>query len=224
MKILIVAALDKEIDILNDLLIAKKKMNYHYKEMGKNEIYTSIVGVGTLNALTNTQSLIDEINPDFVINIGTAGSYVLEVNDGDIVVCDEAIYHGGYILTNSPSSDWETLKETNLSIKGDKKLSKLLDKIDTGCAIYHGKTLSGDFFTKDLKTITALTEKYHLLCEDMETLAIYKACEIKKIPCIAYRIISNNELKGTSYEDNVLIVNKKLQKVIFDLLKHLDSL
>ena len=224
MKILIVAALDKEIDILNDLLKAKKKKNYRYKELDKNEIYTSIVGVGTINALTNTQSLIDEINPDYVINIGTAGSYVLEVNDGDIVVCDEAIYHGGYIMTDSPSSDWETIKETNLSIKGDKKLSKLVDEIDTGCVIHHGKTLSGDFFTKDVETINALRDKYHNLCEDMETLAIYKACEEKKIPCIAYRIISNNELKGSKYEDNVLIVNKKLQEVIFDLLKHLDSL
>lgn len=222
MKVLIVAALDKEIDILNDLLKAKKKKDYYFKKMGKSEIYTSIVGVGTINALTNTQSLIEEINPDYVINIGTAGSFVLEVDAGDIVVCDEAIYHGGYILTNSPSSDWETLKETNLSIKGDKKLSKLLDKIDTGCVIHHGKTLSGDFFTKDLKIISALREKYHNLCEDMETLAIYKACEIKKIPCIAYRIISNNEIKGSRYEDNVLYVNKKFQEVIFDLLEHLD--
>lgn len=222
MKVLIVAALDKEIDILNDLLKAKKKKDYYFKKIGKSEIYTSTIGVGTINALTNTQSLIEEINPDFVINIGTAGSFVLEVDAGDIVVCDEAIYHGGYILTNSPCSDWETLKETNLSIKGDKKLSKLLDKIDIGCAIYHGKTLSGDFFTKDLKTISALREKYHNLCEDMETLAIYKACEIKKIPCIAYRIISNNEIKGSKYEDNVLSVNKKLQEVIFDLLEHLD--
>ena len=222
MKVLIVAALDKEIDVLNDLLKAKKKKDYYFKKMGKSEIYTSTIGVGTINALTNTLSLIEEINPDYVINIGTAGSFVLEVNEGDIVVCDEAIYHGGYILTNSPSSDWETLKETNLSIKGDKKLSKLLDKIDTGCVIHHGKTLSGDFFTKDLKIISALREKYHNLCEDMETLAIYKACEIKKIPCIAYRIISNNEIKGSKYEDNVLFVNKKLQEVIFDLLEHLD--
>ncbi len=222
MKVLIVAALDKEINILNDLLKAKKKKDYYFKKMGKSEIYISTIGVGTINALTNTQSLIEEINPDFVINIGTAGSFALEVDAGDIVVCDEAIYHGGYIMNDSHSSDWETLKETNLSIKGDKKLSKLLDKIDTGCAIYHGKTLSGDFFTKDLKTITALKEKYHNLCEDMETLAIYKACEIKKIPCVAYRIISNNEIKGSKYEDNVLFVNKKLQEVIFDLLEHLD--
>lgn len=222
MKILIVAALDKEIDILNVLLKAKKRKDYHFKEMGNNEIYTSIVGVGIINALTNTQSLIEEIYPDCLINIGTAGSFVLEVNDGDIVICDEAIYHGGYILTNSPSSDWKTIKETYLSIKGNKKLSKLLDKIDTGCAIYHGRTLSGDFFTKDVKTINTLRDKYHNLCEDMETLAIYKACEEKKIPCIAYRIISNNEIKGSKYEDNVLAVNKKLQEVIFDLLEHLD--
>ena len=62
MKVLIVAALDKEINILNDLLKAKKKKDYYFKKMGKSEIYTSIVGVGTINALTNTQSLIEKIN------------------------------------------------------------------------------------------------------------------------------------------------------------------
>ena len=88
--------------------------------------------------------------------------------------------------------------------------------------IIHGKTLSGDFFTKDIEVIKSLNNKYHHLCEDMETIAIYKVCQEKKIPSIAYRIISNNELKGTKYDDNVLEVNEKLQRIIFQLLNCLN--
>ena len=222
MKILILGALEKEISVLNELLKAEKQTDFFFKKMTKNEIYTAVVGVGTINALTATYSLIENIRPDIVINIGTAGGHTLDINGGDIVICDEAIYHGGYIMNNSPVFNWNTIEETNLIIKGDEKLSKLIEQANIDCVVRHGKTLSGDFFTKDVKVINALEKKYHHLCEDMETIAIYKVCKEKKTPCIAYRIISNNELRGTLYDDNVLVVNKKLQTIVFGLLRFLD--
>lgn len=222
MKILILGALETEISILNELLNVQDKERFCCVKKNKNEIYTATVGVGILNAFSSSYSLINEIHPDIVINIGTAGGHTLDVNDGDIIICDEAIYHGGYIMNNIPASTWKTIEEVNLIIKGDVYLSKLLDEIKIDIPVHHGKTLSGDFFTRDIDAIKALNNKYHHLCEDMETIAIYKACKEKKTPCIAYRIISNNELRGTLYDDNVLKVNKKLQEVIFQLLNHLD--
>ncbi len=221
MKILLLAALDKEISILNELLKAKPQGNFCYAKLNNNEIYTAVIGVGILNAFSSAISLLEQIHPDAVINIGTAGGHTLEVNDGDIIVCDEAIYNGGYIMTNNPTSTWDVIEETSLVIKGDETLSKLFDKITADTTIRHGRTLSGDFFTRDVEVIKALNNKYHHLCEDMETIAIYKACKDKNTPCIAYRIISNNELRGTLYQDNVLKVNKKLQSIIFELLNYL---
>lgn len=222
MKILFLGALEKEISVLNELIKAEKKDNFFYAKTNKNEVFTAIVGVGILNALTNTYSLVENIRPDIVINIGTAGGHSLDINDGDIVVCDEAIYHGGYIMNDSPTFSWNTIEETNLTIIGSEELSRLLEEANVDATIRHGKTLSGDFFTKDVNVINALRNKYHHLCEDMETIAVYRACKEKKTPCIAYRIISNNELRGTLYNDNVLRVNKKLQTIIFDLLNYLD--
>ena len=221
MKVLILGALEKEISVLVDLVKAKKKDAFFYQKMGMNEVYIAVTGVGIINALTSTYSLIERIHPDIVINIGTAGAHTLDINDGDIVVCDEAIYHGGYIMESSSTSTWEVIDATNLVMKGDEYLSKLLERVSINSVIHHGSTLSGDFFTKDVDTINSLRNKYHHLCEDMETIAIYKACNEKKIPCIAYRIISNNELKGSKYEDNVLQVNNKLQTIVFELLKSL---
>ena len=224
MKILILGALEKEISVLNKLINAELKHDFCFAKVNGNEVFTAITGVGTINAFSTTSSLIDEIHPDVVINIGTAGGHTLEVNDGDIIICDEAIYHGGYIMDATPTSTWNVIEETNLTIKGDEKLSKLLDELNVSATIHHGKTLSGDFFTRDKDIIIALNNKYHHLCEDMETIAIYKVCREKKIPSIAYRIISNNELKGTLYEDNVLEVNEKLQRIIAQLLNSLGSL
>lgn len=224
MKVLILGALEKEISVLNKLLEVKEKTDYFYKKMTKNEIFTATVGVGIINALSSTYSLIDNIHPDIVINIGTAGASSLDINDGDIIICDEAIYNGGYILNNFASSQFETVEETNLIIKGNEEFSQLIDQANLNATFYHGKTLSGDFFIKNTKIINALKDKYHHICEDMETIGIYKACQEKKTPCIAYRIISNNELRGTLYSDNVLIVNEKLQTIIFDFLNYLESL
>ena len=218
MKILILGALEKEVSTLNELIKAEPKDGFCFAKMGKNEIYTAITGVGILNALSAANSLIDKIHPDIVINIGTAGGHTLDVEDGDIVICDEAIYHGGYIMTNSPASKWNVIEETELVLKGDKNLSNLLDGLDLDMKAHHGRTLSGDFFTKDVEIINALHSKYHHLCEDMETIAIYKACLEKRIPAIAFRIISNSELRGTLYQNNVLEVNKKLQTIIAQLL------
>ena len=224
MKILILGALEKEVSVLNELLKAEKQAGFFCKKMNKNEIFTAITGVGILNALTATYTFIENIHPDIVINIGTAGGHTLDINDGDIVICDEAIYHGGYIMNDSPTCSWEVVEETNLTIKGNNDLSIMVDTANIDATFIHGKTLSGDFFTRDVNVINALRNKYHHLCEDMETIAIYKACEEKKTPCLAIRIISNNELKGTLYDDNVLEVNNKLQTVIFELLNYLNSL
>lgn len=222
MKILILGALDKEISTLCELSKAECKDNFYFVKINNNEVYLTTTGVGILNAFSATNKLVDEIHPDIVINIGSAGGHTLEIEDGDIVVCDESIYHGGYIMNDSPTSTWKTIEETNLTIKGDETLSKLIDKVDTSTTIIHGKTLSGDFFTKDKDLIKALHNKYHHDCEDMETIAIYKVCKEKKTTCIAYRIISNNELRGTSYNDNVIWVNKKLQEIIYQLLNYLE--
>lgn len=222
MKILILAALDKEISILNKLINAMQKDGFCYAKVKNNEIFTALTGVGTLNAFVASYSLLEKIHPDVVINIGTAGGHTLKISDGDIIVCDEAIFHGGYIMSEAPISSWNVIKETELTIKGDENLSKLFDLIKTDVKVHHGKTLSGDFFTKDKEVIKSLRSKYHHLCEDMETIAVYKVCKEKKIPAIAYRIISNNELKGTLYEDNVYKVNEKLQRLIAQLLSYFD--
>ena len=218
MRILILAALEKEISVLNNLIDAESIDDFCYAKVNNNEIYTAITGVGILNAFSATHSLIEKLYPDVVINIGTAGGHTLEVEDGDIVVCDEAIYHGGYVINNTPTPSWKVMDSVKLTIKGDEKLSKLLDNIDINVPIHHGATLSGDFFTRDIEMIKSLHSKHHHLCEDMETIAIYKACKEKMIPAIAFRIISNNELRGTLYVDNVLEVNEKLQRVIAQLL------
>ena len=222
MKILILGALDKEINVLNKLISAKKNGSFFTAKVKKNKVFTAVTGVGIMNAAAMTATLVDQLKPDYVINIGSAGGHTSEINAGDIVVCDKAIYHGGYIMTEEPTKNWETIEETSLELKGDEKLSKLIDKFDTNVKIYHGATLSGDFFTRDKECILALQKKYHHLCEDMETIAIYHVCQSKKVPVIAYRIIANNELQGTLYEDNVDEVNQKLQTVIAELLNSLD--
>ena len=221
MKILILGALDTEISTLNKLIDAEYNNGVYFAKANHNEIYIATTGVGIINATLSTLKFINRINPDIVINIGTAGSHRIDIKDGDIIICEKAIYHGGYILNGSSIFDCEMMLDTFIIHSGNTKLSKLIDKIKVDTNIYHGATLSGDFFTKDVETIKSLNNKYHHLCEDMETIAIYKVCYKEKIPPIAIRIISNNELLGTKYEDNNLKVNIKLQSIIAELLHHL---
>ena len=86
MKILILGALEKEVSVLNKSVSTEMKDGFCFAKIKDNEVFTALTGVGIMNALIATYSLIEKIRPDIVINIGTAGGHTLDVNDGDIVV------------------------------------------------------------------------------------------------------------------------------------------
>ena len=50
-------------------------------------------GVGKVNAARTTQLLIDKMNPDYILNVGVAGSISESVNLKDIVVGTKMVCH-----------------------------------------------------------------------------------------------------------------------------------
>jgi len=58
--------------------------------------------------------------------------------------------------------------------------------------------------------IEYINKRYGALCEDMESIAIYKVANIYKIPAVCIRGISNNEILGQKYDYSV---SHKMQKI-----------
>ena len=59
----------------------------------KNICFLVESGIGKVNAARITQVLIYNINVDYVLNVGVAGSISKEVNKCDVVIADKLVQH-----------------------------------------------------------------------------------------------------------------------------------
>ena len=71
---------------------------------------------------------------------------------------------------------------------------------------------SGDLFSKEKDRILWLHDKFGNDSEDMESFAVYSVCRDCGVPCVAVRVISNNELLDEDYDPRTSL---ELQRVIW---------
>lgn len=96
MKILILAAMDKEINLLINLLkhpeeVFIEQSKLYKGEVGINEVYIAKCGIGKVNSAINAYRLILKIRPDLLINSGVAGGAGIPI--GSLLVADRIAYH-----------------------------------------------------------------------------------------------------------------------------------
>ena len=66
-----------------------------------------------------------------------------------------------------------------------------------------------------------MNEKYGILCEEMEGIAIYTVANQYGIPAIDIRVISDNEILKEEYDRNVSI---RVQEFTMNLLKEIKEM
>lgn len=98
MKIGLICAGDMEvapfIPLIEDCKVTEKAMLKFYEgKINGVDIVTLFSGVCKVNAAIATQILIDTYNCDAIINSGTAGGMVSNLDILDTVISDEVAYH-----------------------------------------------------------------------------------------------------------------------------------
>lgn len=192
------------------------------------ELILSLTEMGMMNGAISTMIAIQEYQPDLVINQGTAGGHKKDLHTGDIILGAEAVnvnslemptrdFGEGIASENWIPMNVEKYKATPelLNYFQEKMKSKKYPGI-----IREGILGSGDLFSKEKDRIQWICETFHNESEDMESCAVYQVCEKMKIPHIAIRILSNNELWDEPFEPAQA---KVLQKVIWESLEGLDE-
>ena len=185
MKILLLAATDKEMDAVREELTELD---------GKLELETLISGVGlTATAYALTKKLQHQ-DYDFVFNFGIAGSFDDEIPIGEVVEIRKE--HFADFGAESPEGflsafeiglcqkDQAPFKEAAIKCAYPKALEGKLEypKVK-GISVnqVHGKDAS----------IEALKKRYGKGVESMEGAACFYVCALEKIPCLQLRAISN---------------------------------
>ena len=239
MKILIISAMaDVELNYLikelrNIKTIKTKICKFYEGKIFDKEIILCDAKVGLINTASAMTLAIEKYKPDYIINQGCSGGFGKNIHKLDIVVGTKCINITSIktkfrkIGEGSNIDDWELInfiageEDRLVPQNGSEKLINFIKNIENSYKdgkIHYGTIGSGDMWNKECDRIIWLNEKYNILCQDMEGVAVYTVANLYNIPAIDIRVISDNEILKEEYDRNVSI---KAQKFTMNLLEEL---
>ena len=150
-------------------------------------------GVGKGNAAMCAQILCACFGVTHLVNTGIAGSLCAELDIGDLVVSQDAMYHDfdcthfGYEMGRVPGMD-------GVAFPADETLVGFAFAAAEAVSPGHtriGRVASGDLFVAEKAAKETIIEKTHALCTEMEGAAIaHTACR-NGVPFVILRAISD---------------------------------
>lgn len=176
-------------------------------------------GVGKVNAARTTQILIDKLNVETVVNVGSAGALNPFLDIGDIVIGDKLIQHDFDITAFDHDKGYIT--GVGDYIYSDKELVKKLQDIannmkDETYKIKTGVIASGDIFCTEIAMKNKIYSKFNAECVEMEGAAIAQVCYLDRIPFVVIRSISDspNGNNAIVFDEFVKLASKRCADIL----------
>lgn len=201
MKILILAAMDKEINLLVNLLEQPMESNLAGEitwegNVSSHHVAISKCGIGKVNSALNTYKLLQVYHPDIVINSGVAGGAGLPI--GTTLYAERVAYHDVWC---GPGSDYGQADGVPLFMSPSKTISQLAHQL----GLTEGLICSGDKFISSKEEIEFIRSKFpDVKAVDMESASIAQTCILCNTPFAIIRVVSDTPGKGeniTQYKD-----------------------
>ena len=150
-------------------------------------------GVGKVNAAMCAQILCACFGVTHLVNSGIAGSLCAELDIGDLVVSQDAMYHDfdcthfGYEMGRVPGMDGVAFPADETLVGFAFAAAEAVNPGHTRI----GRVASGDLFVAEKAAKETIIEKTHALCTEMEGAAIaHTACR-NGVPFVILRAISD---------------------------------
>lgn len=192
MKVGIIIAMESEFNAISALLGGHTE-----GKLGSNEIVLSRSGIGKVNAAVKACELIESFHPDCIISTGVAGGASLEVEPLDAVVSREVVYHDVWC---GDGNEYGQVQGLPTRFKGNDSLFRHATGLSTETKIHGGLICTGDQFIDDPDTVNSILGHFpDCLAVDMESGAIAQVCELKGIPFLSFRVISDNPRDSRSF-------------------------
>ena len=226
MKILIQGATPDEIDVFLEHFKPTNKQNissydFYESQYKGHEIIISETKKGIINATIATTIALMHFKPDILINQGCAGAHVEHLNIGDIVIGEKSNYINDFKTPTKPagagsnSLEWTPHLSRSYSTKSTASLVEIAKQVVSNSKVYVGELGSADTFSKEVDRINYLHKNFNHLCEDMESAATMRVCEVFETKHIAFRVISNNELTLLPFDPTTRQI---MQKFVIDYI------
>ncbi len=199
-KLGVIGAMTVEVEILKSQMTElrqtdKSGMTFYEGMLGQLPAVVVVCGVGKVNAAMCVQVLCDCFGVTHLVNTGVAGSLCNELDIGDFVISQDAMYHDFDCHILNPA--YPVGQVPGLPVRhfpADAGLvalaQKASDQLQTGKAIV-GRVASGDQFVAEKTAKEKIVSDTGALCTEMEGAAIAHAAWRNGIPFVIIRAISD---------------------------------
>lgn len=199
-KLGIIGAMTVEVQTLKEQmhgLTVTKKAGMDFFEGTLDGVPAVVVqcGVGKVNAAMCAQLLCDRFDVTHIVNTGVAGSLCAELDIGDFVISNYAMYHDFDCHTLNP--DYPVGQVPGMAVRkfpADKTLIELATKAAEQVHRGHariGTVASGDQFVCDKQLKQTIIANTQALCTEMEGAAIAHTAWRNGVPFVVIRAISD---------------------------------
>ncbi len=208
-KLGIIGAMQEEIETLLGLMENKTE-----KEVAGSVFHDGILeglpvtvvqcGICKVNAALCTQILCDLFSVTHLVNTGIAGSLCVELDIGDMVVSQDAMYHDvdaaifGYPLGKVPQMDVTAFPADDTLIGYAFAAAEAVNPGHTKI----GRVASGDQFIASREAKDRIVSITHGLCTEMEGTAIAQTAYRNHLPFVILRAISD-KADDSTYMDHI---------------------
>ena len=227
----IVGAMEEEVAKLKAEMteveqVSKASMDFLRGKLFNKDVVVVRSGIGKVNAAVCTQILIDDYKVDRVINTGVAGGLYSELDVGDIVISNDALYHDfdvtgfGYeegVIPRMKTSIFVADRELAFKAKG------VCERVNPDIKCFIGRVVSGDQFISTNEKKEWLVNKFNGYCTEMEGCGIAHAAYLNNIPFVIIRAISD-KADGSAKVDYNEFEMKAIEhtvKLMTELIKEL---
>ena len=230
-RIGIIFAMEEELkELLKFLEIEKEyeifNLRFFEGKISNNKIILVESGVGKVNAARTCQILIDNMQVDYIFNIGVAGGVSEVLSVGDIVLGEKLVQHDFDITAFDHEKGY--IPKVGTYIDADTYLLTLADSVFKNLDeinFKRGIIASGDIFCTELKMSQKINSKFNALCVEMEGASIAQICYLAHVPFLIIRSISDvpNNNNVVTYEEFLSDSCKKVSYAMYKLLSELND-
>ena len=227
MRIGIIFAMKEELQELKKFLAIKNEytiFDLTFYEGTIQDVFCVLVeaGIGKVNAARTTQILIDNMNVDFVFNIGVAVGVCSDLSVGDIVIGEKLVQHDFDITAFQHEKGF--IPNVGTFVEADPYLVDVAEKCLKNAK--KGVIASGDIFCTELEMSKKIQSKFSALCVEMEGAAIAQVCYLSHIPFLIIRSISDvaGNNNAVVYEKFLESSSKKIALGMVEILKKIDKI
>lgn len=201
MKIALIVAMQKELNLLLEhigtysvSLIDNIKL--YRGRIGEHDILLCQSGIGKVNSAIRTSHIIDQFQPELVINSGVAGGLDASMHIGSVLVAEKISYHDVWCGPGTTYGQADGCPSMFDSYpKGLDILRQI--KAESSLDIEFGLICSGDKFISTSQEVSEI--KLHFpkaLGCDMESAAIAQTCFMANVPVLVVRVMSDTPGAG----------------------------